>query len=666
MKHSKLTIIMILIVSVLAVHVFFMNTEGARVDMTETKLFSLTDGTQQILEKMKTEGVKPIEVKLYFSATTGKTLPNFIKQFIVYSDYVRNLMREYVRESDGKIRLSVIDPKPDSDEAEDATDYGLDGKPINQHGDKFFFGLAFETQTGSRDIIEFLWPEKQETIEYEISKTIYNLLWPKKKRVGVISSLDPLPDNNPYMQRMLAAQGKQPGEPWSIMTVLQESYEVEKIGDVDTIDKEKYDLVMVIHPKGLDDKTLWAIDEWVITGGDTLVFMDAYALDDSPPNNPQQPWAQFQYNRSANMDKLLNKWGLRFPQDTFAADYNMGIKMPSQRGGAAEVNVVFMGIDDRNKAETLNLDTPVFQGLTDIRFYTPGVLEKADDAPGEVIPLITTTEAGDSLKVIPGFGDKGLAYPDFQDPGKLLRNYSSSKKQMLAALVTGQMPSAFPEGATFPKETPQTPPGMPPGFQMPVPEDAEMVTKEAVPADQHQEARIMVFSDVDFISNQLAFQQSFFGLQAVGDNYKVLLNSIDFMLGARELMAVRSKENIARPFKVFDEIERRADADMLEEENRIRTDIETFQTQLREKQGGISQKNAVLFQKKMGDEIAELNKKIDEGNKRLREIRKTKRSSLEGTESTVRFMIVALMPIIVCVFGLFTVFKRRTEKQGRG
>ena len=110
---------------------------------------------------MNEEGVQPVEITLYFSDTTGKTLPRFIKDFITYERYLRHLLRSYERAAQGKIEVSVIDPVTDSDEAVEAAQDGLEGRAINQHGDQFFFGLTVETQTGSKASIPFLWPEEQ-------------------------------------------------------------------------------------------------------------------------------------------------------------------------------------------------------------------------------------------------------------------------------------------------------------------------------------------------------------------------------------------------------------------------------------------------------------------------------------------------------------------------
>ncbi len=304
-SRTIITIALVAVITVLAIHVVTRGTEAVRIDLTEDRLYSLTDGTREILQRMQDEGTEPIDITLYFSETTGKSLPSFIKQFIVYEDYLQALLREYERSSGGKLRIHTIDPKPDSDEAQEALDDGLDGKPINQHGDLFFFGLHFETQTGSTDVIDFLWPDRQEDVEYEISRRIYELLWPSTQRIGILSSLEVMPSSDPYMAQLLAAQGRQAPQPWVAVRLLQERYEVSRIEpDTDHISPDEIDLLVVIHPRNFSTKTLWAIDEWVATGGNTLIFVDPYAINDQPPPNPQNPMAGVQYTPASSLDRL--------------------------------------------------------------------------------------------------------------------------------------------------------------------------------------------------------------------------------------------------------------------------------------------------------------------------------------------------------------------------
>ncbi len=668
-NNRTITIILIILLAGFGIHAVYQNTDGMRADLTEDGLYTLTEGTHQILEKMHKEGVQPITIKLYFSETVGKRLPAFIKNFITYENYVQSLLKEYRRYSDGKISLQFIDPKTDSDEAQDAADFGLDGKLLNQHGDTFFFGMVFETRTGSKDVIDFLWPEKQETLEYEISKHIYNMLWPAKKRLGIISSLDVIADDNPYYAQLMAAQGKAVPETWSMMKMMQETYEVSKIDlETDQISKDDYDLVLVVHPRSFTDKALWALDEWIVTGGNTILMVDPYAIRDQAPQNPQQPFAQYQYKPSSNLNKLMEKWGVRRVEDQIAADFSLAIKRPVARSGPAENVIVDLGFTDKLSAQTLNLDIPVFQGLDNIRFFMAGVLEQIDpDADNglEYIPLVKTTADGDRLEMKAGFpqGDE-LTFLDAGNPGKLMDKYSPKGEQVLAYLIRGQMPSAFPDGARFPAATPETPPGMPPGFQMPPAEDAEWVEKDAVPSENYQPASVMVFADVDFIADELAFQKSIFGLQATNDNHKVMLNALDYMLGSKELLNVRSKSTIKRPFVVFDEIEEAADAETLDEERKFRSEVERFQKELSEKQGQMAQKNAQLLEKRVQDELTDLQEKKSTAERQLREIRKQKRAKIEDMEFHVKWVTMGLTPFLVLVLG-FTLLWRRKTNQAR-
>lgn len=197
---------------------------------------------------------------------------------------------------------------------------------------------------------------------------------------------------------------------------------------------------------------------------------------------------------------------------------------------------------------------------------------------------------------------------------------------------------------------------------MPPPEDAEWIEKEAVTADRLAPASVMVFADVDFIADELAFQQSFFGLAAANDNHKVMLNALDYMLGSEELLRVRAKSSIKRPFVVFDEIEAAADQESLDEERKFRAEVERFQKELSDKQSQLSQKNTQLLEKKVQDELTELQEKKKNAERQLREIRKTKRAALEGVEGRVRFMTMWFTPILVFLLGMGLFVRRKMNE----
>jgi ABC-type uncharacterized transport system involved in gliding motility auxiliary subunit len=681
-RNIVVTLLLLALVTVFAVHLADRWLAPVRVDLTEDDLYSLTDGTEQILERMREEGVKPLDVKLYFSETTGKTLPKFIKEFITYERYLRSLLREYERAARGKLRVELVDPLPDSDEAQQAADFGLDGKLINQEGDLFYFGLAFETQTGSREVIEFLWPSEQETIEYEISKTLHGLLWPTQKRVGVLSSLEVFGSaQDPYMAQMLAAQGRQPTQQWISIQLLDELYDVSQIdASTDSISPEDYDLVVVIHPKDLPTKTLAALDDWIVRGGNTLVLVDAYSIADQAPQNPQQPWAALQYDPSSSLGPLFEAWGIERPEAEFAADLELAVRRPVDRQGGAQSVVVDLQIDQGNRAQALSEGTPIASGLNDLRFLLAGALRERGEGSGEDDAgdgaagsagtssltrevLVSTTDQGALVTVRPGFGgqDGELGFTDFNDPVKLRDAMRPAGGAVaLAYLLQGRFPSAYPDGVDYPDREAERPPGLPPGIELPPPADAETIHKDPVPEEERGDATVIVFSDVDFVTDPLAFVQSPFGLlQAANDNHRLLLNAVDFLLGSNELMAIRATKRIHRPFELFDEIETAAERETLDRERQIRDEIAQFQDELRSKQSEITSRNAALFQKRVQEEVDELNRRIQDGNAELRQIRQSRRAAIERQESFVRFTMMGLMPIVVLAVGVGLAWRRR-------
>lgn len=669
MNHQRtITVILVAAITVLAIHVVTQIASSARVDVTEDRLYSLTDGSREILGRMQTEATEPIDITLYFSTTAGKSLPSFIKQFIVYEDYLRALLREYERASEGKIRVHYIDPKPDSDEAQDALDDGLDGKTINQHGDLFFFGLLFETQTGSTDVIDFLWPDRQEDIEYEISRRIFELLWPSTQKIGILSSLEVMPSTDPYMAQLLAAQGKSAPQPWTAVRLLQERYEVVRIDtDTDHISADEVDLLVVIHPRSFGAKNLWAIDEWVATGGNTLIFVDPYSINDQPPTNPREPWAAMQYTPASSLNRLTQGWGVSRVEGFIAADLELATRRQVGRRGGAEAVIVDLSIDQETRDGTISSDHSITRGLERLRLFTAGSLTIEPPDGVTVTPLITTTAKGSTLEMKAGFpGQDGLVFMDVNDPPRMLDAFSEGDEPVvLAALIQGMLPPAFPDGASFPSTTPETPPGLPPGVEMPPSDDAEMITTDPVSDDRRAEATVLVVADTDLIADQVAFQNSLLGTIAVNDNHKLLLNAVDYLFGASELMNVRAKSSIRRPFTLFDEIEADAEGQTRERERQLREEIATFQEEIRSKQGELSRRNAALFQKKLQDDVDALNSRVRDAERELREIRKQQRAALESEERRVRLSIMALMPTLVLIMGV-TLYVRRKRRQSAG
>src|SRR5215510_659603 len=120
---------------------------GAQVDLTSDRLYTLSDGTKNILKGLK----EPVNLYLFFSDRAATPIPD-IKN---YGTRVRELLESMVARSNGELTLKVIDPQPFSEEEDRATELGIQGVQLNAGGEKLFLGLAATNSTDGKESIPF-------------------------------------------------------------------------------------------------------------------------------------------------------------------------------------------------------------------------------------------------------------------------------------------------------------------------------------------------------------------------------------------------------------------------------------------------------------------------------------------------------------------------------
>src|SRR5262245_31213620 len=154
---------------------------GARIDLTASRLYTIAPGTERILAGL----TEPVNLYFFFSDDASKSAP----ALRAYAQRVRELLEELAQRSSGKLKLSVIDPQPFSEDEDRATSFGLTAVPVGANGEQLYFGLAGTNSTDGREIIGFFQPDKEEFLEYDIASLVYRLAHPKKPVVGLLSTL---------------------------------------------------------------------------------------------------------------------------------------------------------------------------------------------------------------------------------------------------------------------------------------------------------------------------------------------------------------------------------------------------------------------------------------------------------------------------------------------
>ncbi len=604
--------------------------KNARLDFTQQKLYSLSDGTKAILARLN----QPLKMKLYYTRTAALKGPDQIRFFNDYATFVESLLKEYVAASKGMIQLEVIDPRPFTDEEADAMRYGLRRIPMGQD-ESFIFGLVIQTQFGVTKTIPLFSPDRQSFVEYDISYLIDTATRRQKKNIGVMSSLPVMGQPDDYMARM---QGRRPPGPWHIVEQLRTKYDVtqidsktDKIGDVD--------ILLLIHPKNLEEKTLFAIDQFLLNGGGLIVFIDPYCLTDQP----QMGMMQAEANRSSNLKELMKNWGIQMPDMTFAGDRKLALlAAPNQ---IPEKIIGFLGL---TKADgCFNKDSVITAQLNDVRVIFAGALQETalptdPNIQIQRTPLMYTTAQGNTWTVDNPYELLAL------NPSRLMENFFDGAEPVdMAYLLSGRFPSAFPNGIKIKNESdPNTEPNLVTGL-----------TASKV------ESQVVIFSDVDFITDQIAYDETFFGTITVGDNANIVLNAIDTLSGSPDLIAVRSRGEITRGFKVVDQIEAEAEKSVQQQENSINAEIAAYSQQLEKilstaPQGQEEVIGSTLLQKR-----AELEVKIREAQKRLREVKRNSYQGIEKLGNRLRDLNTLPGPILILLLAVIIGIYRSTKKK---
>lgn len=608
---------------------------SARLDLTKDKLFTLSEGTRSVLAKIE----EPITLRLYYSDRLGKEIP----QYGVYATRVRELLREYANAAPGKVRLEFIDPQPFSDEEDRAVAFGLQGVPVNQAGELVYFGLAGTNSADKEEVIPFIQPERERFLEYDLTKLVYNLATTKKPAVGLLSSL-------PLSGEFRGP--RQPPEPWVIYQQMQQFFDIKSIDrDAAEIPAEIGVLVLV-HPKDLPDKTLYAIDQFVMRGGHVLAFVDPHAEGEMG-----RPGVAAQTGMTgSNLSKLFAAWGLEMVDGKFAGD----------RAAARRVNagtetriravdyIAWLALREANfnRSDILTSETAVIQ------MASPGILKPKEGASTTFTPLIQTSEQSaavdvDSIKMMP-------------DPVSLLANFKPENQRFtLAARINGPIKTAFPDGP------PPEPEKKTEGDQQNQQEQKPAEAKPATPQlkETREPANIIVIADTDMLEDRFWAQvQDFFGQRVaipVASNGDFVINAIDNLLGSNALISLRSRGQSARPFTLVQDLQRDAELRFRAKEKELTEKMRETEKKLSElqSQGQDQSGGRTMISKAQQETIDQFRADLLATRRELRSVQQNLRRDIQTLEAWTKFINIALIPIVVAIVAMLVGLARSRRRR---
>ncbi len=646
--RTYIGVLLILVITICGIFIADRMIRGKSADLTENNLYTLSQGTENIVAKLN----QPVELKLYYSRKAALNAPEQIRQYNNYFQYVRDLLREYVELSDGDLELSVIDPRPFSPEEQEAMKAGLKGIPISAD-ESFYFGLVARTELGKQKVIPFFRLGRQKFVEYDISRLLVNVTRREKKKIGVLSSLSITGgDMSRYMRRMMKMQGKQVEQSWKIIDKLRERYKIVTIPEETGQIEKNLDFVMVVHPKGLPKKTLYALDQFVMRGGKLLAFVDPHSMADKPKGKGQNPRAAMQHDASSGLPGLLKKWGVSMKREAIAADMNIGVETRLRRNQPAQMLPVYLNLGP----EVLNSQQVVTGQLGSVRMLFPGVLEKTAKDDKNITTLMATTEEGRLWKPRSPRAFRMLS------PQRIRANLTGQeKKYILGALLTAPFETNFPDGPPETKKAKEEKKKNSPKQKgtkdkgKPLPEGPPLKTSKS-------EAAVMVYADVDMISDMLTYRQGPMGLSSeMDDNAALVMNSVEFLTGTTDLIHIRSRGRVKRPFTVFEKIRTQTAEATSQKIQQLNQKIQKYRQKLWQLKDSAGKDG--LVQSATLEKRKQIQKDIREARQTIRKLNADRRKQLESLKASIQFHNLVWAPLIVLLIAIglsvFRYFKAR-------
>ncbi len=588
---------------------------GIRFDLTEQKLWTLTENSREIISAIE----EPISLRFFFSRRLAQEYP----ALRAHGQRVRDLLSEITRASAGQIQIEYIEPEAFSEEEDLALALGL--RPATVDQDRLlYFGLAGANRVDGVETIPFFTLEREHHLEYDLIRMIRTLALREKPVLGIVTSL-PLDTG---IGGLAAAQAGQ-ARPFLIYRQLLDHFKLEFLEQSFSQVSERINVLMIAHPKRLSVKTLYAIDQFVMRGGAVLAFVDPYA------EISQKVWRGRKLKglaRSSNLAPLFKAWGVRFDPNDIVADRALAQPVAVRDSLRAQTDnfvtrdyVLWLAANRAVLAD----DEAAISDLSLINLATSGHFTPLAGREAAFHPLITSSD--DAMLVSPQF-IKG------RTPDDLLAAFApTGQSYVLAARLSGHFASAFPGR---PKKSRKK------GRRISFVADQSHIgtTKRA--------AQIILVADSDLFEDRFWTHRQVFSDTEIAtpfaDNAVFLINMIDDLMGSQDLIALRGRKKQARPFTHVANLRARASEELSERQYQLRSQIAAIEDRLAKIDGGLSSGQDAAAQKSM----TELRRDLLASRRSLRDVRRQLNQEIERLGLWVHFFNIVFVPLILLLIFL--------------
>ncbi|MEM6279550.1 MAG: GldG family protein [Verrucomicrobiota bacterium] len=640
-----------------------------RADLTEYKTFTLSEGTKNILAGLET----PVEVRYYATDDSKVMSPSerasarrvqdllneFVKAAPAKEVEIANADGEFETKRVKMLSVKKFNPEPNTDAEDSAIIDGLQAGSSGETGNELYFGIAVQS-LDQNEAIPFI-PARPETLlEYDLARAISTVHGGKDKKITIMSSM---PVGGGFSGNFQAP----PQQPWMLYEQLVRDYEVEVVPASVTEIPEGTTTLIVLHPYDITDTGQFAIDQYLLGGGNVLAFVDpnffyARAMAQQQPQMPGMP-PQGGPAPTSDLDKLFKTWGVSYDPNRVLADLSFGSEI-IQRGNFSPTFLTLERQSLGSDSSDPGLNDPMTRMLNQLNMLTPGAFEISPPEGIEVDRLVLTSEMNqlvgsfDADPTQEGGADR--IREDFQPYGQ---------RRVLVARLSGNFKTAFPEGdpAAAAEEEEEAE-----GEE--ASEEAEDSAEEGPDSLMESVApgRVVLISDVDFIFDSNVVRRTQIpGLNIVipellNENLTLVQNAAEQLSGDPDLINVRSRTSVRRPFTKQNEWYREA-------QEKYAAEVANFSAKASEVEARLGAILAqtpenidqALLSPEVQDELRKLQEQEIEFSRRERELQKEVTKEFRRKLATYKFGNALIMPAIVILFGIGLAIARRKRVAAR-
>ena len=646
---------------------------GWRLDLTGDRLFTLAPATREIVSSLET----PIEISFFYSDSATEDVP----QIRTYATRVQELLREIVIASEGRLSLNVIDPEPFSEDEDLANQFGIQPVPVTQGGEAIYFGLvaAQPLAEGAPESLRvsatmpLIRPDQEPFLEYEFVKLITQAANPERPVVGLLTGLDLDGGFDPASNQML--------QPWFVMDIIRQLYDVRRIGPLDATIDEDVDIVLLAHPRDLSDQMLYAIDQHLLRGGGAIVFLDPSA-DSLVTRSPQGILVPA--GMGSDLPGLLEAWGVEYDSGQVLVDNGLALRVSMGQGSRPEPHLGMLGFQRGN----LDGDDIITSRLETINVSSAGVIAQAEGAATQFEPLLQSST--DSMLL------NAALVQDLAEPSALFEAFEATPESYtLAARVSGVLDSAFPNGPPPPEvdDSDLTEEGQAADEEAAGATDAESTTTEeatdigdtdagesAEPADTTEEetaphlarseapVNILLFADTDMMSDRMWVQVAQFLGQRIpqpfANNGDLVINALDNLAGGASLASIRGRGTYSRPFNRVIEMQREADDRLREEEAVLLARLAEAEAEIARLSQNAEGGPLDVIAPEIQAEIDQFNQQMIDTRRRLRDVQFQLTEDIERLGANLKWINTLLVPALLSALALALYFLRARRRRG--